>query len=158
MPRQHQYSIIVKWTGNKGQGTSDYRSYERSHIITAEGKADIKGSSDPAFRGDATIYNPEDLLVASLSACHMLWFLHLCSVEDVVVVDYYDNAFGIMEETANGGGHFTEVTLFPTVTVAEISMIDKANELHKKANELCFIANSCKFPVHHKPSCNALTI
>lgn len=157
MPKQHQYSIIIKWTGNKGQGTCDYHSYDRSHDITAKGKTDIKGSSDPAFRGDATRYNPEDLLIASLSACHMLWFLHLCAAEGVVVVDYYDNASGIMEETANGSGHFTEVTLLPTVIVAEISMIDTANELHKKANELCFIANSCKFPVYHKPSCAALT-
>jgi organic hydroperoxide reductase OsmC/OhrA len=147
----------VKWTGNKGQGTLNYHSYQRSHIITAEGKTPINASSDPAFRGDATLYNPEDLLVASLSACHMLWFLHICCEEGVVVVDYCDNATGIMEENAAGGGRFTEVNLAPTVIVSDISMVDKANELHKKAKSLCFIANSCNFPVHHKPSCAALT-
>lgn len=156
MPHEHKYSLTIKWTGNRGQGTSSYRAYDRSHIISAEGKADIAGSSDPVFRGDKSSYNPEDLLVASLSACHMLSYLHLCAEAGVVVVDYADTASGTMVETANGGGHFTEVTLFPAVTVAEALMIDKAEELHKKANELCFIASSCNFPVHHKPTCKAL--
>ena len=96
-------------------------------------------------------------MVASLSACHMLWYLHLCAEAGVIVTDYYDNATGTMLETAKGGGHFTEVTLFPAVTVANQSMIDKANELHKQANELCFIANSCKFPIYHKPTCHSLS-
>ena len=156
MPHQHQYFLTVKWTGNKGQGTSSYDSYDRSHIITSEGKDNISGSSDPAFRGDVTMYSPEDLLVASLSACHMLWYLHLCSEAGVIVVDYYDNATGTMLESSEGGGHFTEVTLFPVVTVTEQSMMNKADELHKKANELCFIANSCKFPIYHKPTCQTL--
>lgn len=156
MPQQHKYFLTVKWTGNKGKGTAGYNSYGRNHIISSESKADIAGSSDPAFRGDDTMYSPEDLLVASLSSCHMLWYLHLCAEAGVTVVDYYDNATGTMLETSKEGGHFTEVTLFPTVTVAEQSMMDKANELHKKANELCFIANSCKFPIYHKPTCLTL--
>jgi organic hydroperoxide reductase OsmC/OhrA len=151
----HNYTITIKWTGNTGEGTSSYRAYERSHIIIADNKAGISGSSDPAFRGDKTKHNPEDLLIASLSACHMLSYLHLCAVAGVIVTDYIDNATGTMVETSNGGGHFTEVTLHPIVTVTESSMIDKANELHKKANELCFIANSVKFPVHHRPTCKA---
>jgi len=149
MQGQHHYKATIKWTGNKGTGTDNYRNYERSHQITIENKPDIAGSSDPAFRGDKTKHNPEDLLVASLSACHMLTYLHLCAVAGVIVTDYIDTATGIMVDTPNGGGQFTEVTLNPIVTVTEQSMLDKANELHKKANELCFIANSVNFPVRH---------
>lgn len=151
MKGQHHYKATIKWTGNKGTGTDNYRNYERSHQILIENKPGILGSSDPAFRGDKTKHNPEDLLVSSLSSCHMLWYLHLCSEAGVIVVDYIDNAEGIMSEISNGGGQFTEVTLSPVVTVAENSMIDKANELHRKANELCFIANSVNFPVRHNP-------
>jgi organic hydroperoxide reductase OsmC/OhrA len=151
MNKQHHYKTTIQWTGNKGIGTDNYRNYERNHEIIIENKANISGSSDPAFRGDKTKHNPEDLLVSSLSSCHMLWYLHLCSEAGVIVIDYVDNAAGIMVETANGGGQFTEVTLNLIVTVTENSMIDKANELHKKANELCFIAKSVNFPVYHKP-------
>lgn len=151
MNRQHDYKLTVKWTGNIGTGTSNYRNYERSHTISGENKPDISGSSDPAFRGDQTKYNPEELLLASLSSCHLLWYLHLCAEAGVIVTDYVDNANGIMVETANGGGRFAEVTLNPIVTVAESTMIEKAGELHKKAHELCFIANSVNFPVYHKP-------
>lgn len=153
MQKQHHYSLQVEWTGNTGQGTENYRGYERSHIVSIEGKPDLQCSSDAAFRGDKTKYTPEELLIASLSGCHMLWFLHLCSTAGVKVIDYVDKATGTMIETANGGGYFTEVTLSPMVTVTEPAMIDKANELHKKANELCFIAKSVNFPVHHKAVC-----
>lgn len=156
MNGQHNYNLTIKWTGNKGTGTSHYREYERSHAIFVDNKPDILASSDPAFRGDKTKHNPEELLLASLSSCHMLSYLHLCAVSGVVVTDYVDNATGIMIETSNGGGHFSEVTLNPIVTVTENSMIEKANELHKKANELCFIANSVNFPVHHKPACHTM--
>ena len=150
---QHKYNVTIKWTGNTGTGTSDYRSYERNHIVSVEDKPDILCSSDPSFRGDNTKYNPEELLVASLSSCHMLSYLHLCAISGVVVLEYYDKAKGTMEQTPDGGGHFTEVILFPEVIVSEDSMVDKANELHHRANQLCFIANSCNFPIHHKPSC-----
>ena len=153
MPKQHQYELTIQWTGNQGTGTNTYRSYERSHIISAENKPEIIASSDPAFRGDKTKYNPEELLIASLSSCHMLSYLHMCAVAGIVVLDYTDKATGIMVETPDGGGHFTEVTLYPVVIVANSSMIDKANELHHQANKLCFIANSCNFPVHHQPTC-----
>ncbi len=153
MTKQHHYKTTITWTGNKGQGTNHYRSYERRHTITIDGKEDILCSSDPAFRGDKARHNPEDLLLSSLSACHMLWYLHLCSEAGVIVTDYTDNATGTMVETENGRGHFTEVTLNPAVKVQNASMINKANELHKKANELCFIANSVNFPVHHQPEC-----
>jgi organic hydroperoxide reductase OsmC/OhrA len=153
MNGQHDYKLTVRWTGNTGTGTSNYKAYDRSHTIEIENKPDISGSSDPAFRGDKTKHNPEELFLASLSSCHLLWYLHLCAEAGVIVTDYVDNATGIMVETVDGGGHFTEVTLNPIVTVAEKSMIEKANELHKKANELCFIANSVNFPVRHEPTC-----
>ncbi|MFT3740821.1 MAG: OsmC family protein [Breznakibacter sp.] len=151
MDKQHNYQATIKWTGNKGTGTLNYRNYERSHTIEIKGKPTIFGSSDPAFHGDGQRHNPEDLLLSSLSACHMLWYLHLCSEAGVVVTGYTDNATGTMKETSNGSGQFSEITLNPTVTVADATMIERANELHKKANEFCFIANSVNFPVHHKP-------
>lgn len=153
MPKEHAYQTTIRWTGNTGNGTKDYKSYERSYVISVENKADISGSSDPAFLGDRTKHNPEDLLVSSLSACHMLWYLHLCSTHGISVVDYSDNALGLMVETAGGGGHFTEVILQPVVTICQENQVDKANKLHEEANRMCFIAKSCNFPVYHKPTC-----
>lgn len=149
----HIYNLSLEWTGNKGSGTSGYNDYDRDYFIKGENKEEIKGSSDPTYRGDKNRYNPEELLVASLSSCHMLWYLHLCAVAGVIVTQYTDNAKGIMIETTNGGGRFSEVTLHPVIMVSEKSMIDKANELHKKAHELCFIANSVNFPVKHEVTC-----
>ena len=158
MKGQHHYNLTVKWTGNTGEGTSHYRSYERSHSVMIDNKAELLCSSDPAFRGDKTRHNPEELMVASLSACHMLWYLHLCSEAGVIVTDYVDHATGIMVETSDGGGYFSEVTLHPVVTVAKNSMLEKANGLHKRANELCFSANSVKFPVYHKPESKVASV
>ncbi|WP_267404992.1 MULTISPECIES: OsmC family protein [unclassified Chryseobacterium] len=151
MNKEHHYKTTIEWTGNQGTGTDNYRNYERSHTISVENKPIIEGSSDPAFRGDKTKHNPEDMLLSSLSSCHMLWYLHFCSVEGVIVTAYTDNATGIMVEETNGSGHFSEVTLNPTVTVSDESMIEKAKELHYKANEFCFIAKSVNFPVKHIP-------
>lgn len=147
--KQHQYTLITQWTGNRGAGTSGYTTYDRSHTISISEKADILCSSDPGFRGDKTKHNPEEMLVASLSSCHMLWYLHLCADAGIIVTDYQDNPVGIMEEYGDGGGHFIEVTLRPMVTITDKSKEDAALELHHKANELCFIANSVNFPVHH---------
>jgi organic hydroperoxide reductase OsmC/OhrA len=151
MAKEHHYTTSLVWTGNKGEGTAHYRAYDRDHVLSAKGKPEISGSSDPAFRGDPSRYNPEELLVASLSSCHMLSYLHLCAVNKVVVVDYRDNAEGTMEETSDGGGHFTVVILRPVVTVTEGGMVEKALELHHAAGRLCFIASSCNFPVRHEP-------
>jgi organic hydroperoxide reductase OsmC/OhrA len=151
MMTTHHYKLNITWTGNRGEGTATYKGYDRDHTITTGNKPAIPGSSDPSFRGNPERYNPEELLVASLSACHMLWYLHLCSAAGVIVVEYVDEATGTMEETPNGGGHFTKVTLHPTITLKSKSMIDQADSLHEKANQLCFIASSCNFPVHHKP-------
>jgi organic hydroperoxide reductase OsmC/OhrA len=151
MSKQHSYALTVEWTGNNGTGTSGYRQYERSHLISVAHKTPILASSDPAFRGDSARHNPEELLVASLASCHMLSYLHLCAEAGVIVVEYMDTATGTMVETPDGGGHFSEVTLHPLVTVLIDSMLDKALALHSKANQLCFIANSVNFPVHHQP-------
>ncbi len=153
MNKQHQYSLQVTWTGNKGTGTNDYRAYDRNYTVQTAGKEPISGSADPAFRGEDTKYNPEEFLLMALSSCHMLWYLHLCADAGIVVTDYSDAATGKMDESPKGGGHFTEVTLNPMVTITDASMIDKANELHVKASEKCFIANSVNFPVHHLPNC-----
>ena len=153
MEKQHHYSVSVKWTGNKGDGTSDYRNYERSHTISSEQKDDILASSDSPFRGDVTKHNPETLLLSALSSCHMLWYLHLCADAGVIVTDYVDNAKGTMVEPTDKAGHFADVTLYPVVTVSDKSMVDKANELHTKAHDKCFIANSVNFPVRHSPLC-----
>ena len=154
MEKQHSYKATIQWTGNKGTGTDSYSNYERSHQIIIDHKTVISCSSDPAFRGNETKHNPEELLVSSLSSCHMLWYLHLCAEAGIIVTDYIDTATGTMVETSNGGGKFTEVILNPTVTVTEEQMIVKATALHKKANELCFIANSVNFPVIHHPTTN----
>lgn len=155
MNKEHHYSTTIKWTGNTGKGTENYRDYERSHVIKVENKVAIEASSDPAFRGDKSKHNPEELFLSSLASCHMLWYLHLCSDAGIVVMDYTDSAVGIMLETKSGGGYFSSVTLHPHVIVASSKMVEKANSLHKEANKLCFIANSCNFPVHHEPLCVA---
>ncbi|MGN7757985.1 OsmC family protein [Chryseobacterium sp. 22532] len=152
MSKEHHYKTTIVWTGNKGTGTSSYRTYERSHTIQIADKALIEGSSDPAFRGDKTKHNPEDLFLSSLSSCHMLWYLHFCSEEGIIVTSYTDEATGTMTETTDGSGHFTSVTLHPTVIVAEESMIEKAKELHHKAGQFCFIAKSVNFLVQHIPT------
>ncbi len=144
--KHHDYNIRITWTGNSGEGTSSYRAYRRDHTIECSGKPAIAGSSDPAFRGDPARYNPEDLLVASLSACHMLSYLHLCAVNGVVVADYQDRASGVMEETADGGGTFVRVDLKPTVKITAGDR-ERALALHHDAHRLCFIASSVKFPV-----------
>jgi len=148
--KQHNYTIKLTWTGNTGNGTANYRSYERSHVITGVNKPDLQGSSDPAFRGDANKYNPEELLVASLSSCHMLWFLHLCADNGIVVVDYVDEPVGVMVETENGSGRFSEVTLKPRVRVTKTEDLELLEQLHYQSNKLCFIANSVNFSVHHQ--------
>lgn len=153
MAKTHQYHVTLNWTGNRGNGTSSYTAYSRDHTIRVKGKPKIKCSSDPGFRGDAGRYNPEELLVASLANCHMLWYLHLCSEAGITVVKYEDKPVGTMTETPDGSGYFREVVLNPHVEVAADSMIKKALSLHHAANKKCFIANSVNFPVKHEPVC-----
>lgn len=145
--KQHEYSVTVRWTGDQGTGTSGYRTYKRDHEISASGKPVIPGSSDPAFRGDPARYNPEEMLVASLSTCHMLWYLHLCADAGIAVTGYVDEPRGSMAETEDGGGRFTEVVLRPRVRLAAGADPEAAQRLHERAHHLCFIANSVNFPV-----------
>jgi hypothetical protein len=149
--REHHYAVDTEWTGNRGTGTSGYAAFGREHIIRMAGKPDIVGSSDPAFRGDPARHNPEDMLVASLSACHMLWYLALCAKAGIVVTAYADSATGTMVEEADGGGRFTEVTLRPLATLAADADLAVAQKLHEDAHRLCFIARSVNFPVACEP-------
>ena len=150
--RTHRYDLTVSWTGNRGSGTSGYRAYGRDHEIGADGRPVIEGSSDPVFHGDKTRWNPELELVAALSQCHMLSYLYVCTAAGVVVTAYEDAPYGVMAETADGGGHFTEVVLRPRVTIAAAEMTEAAVKLHEEAGRKCFIASSVNFPVRHEPS------
>lgn len=152
MSKEHHYKTQLVWTGNKGEGTKTYSGYSRNYTISIPQKPDIHGSSDPSFRGDKMRYNPEELLVASISSCHMLWFLHLCSVAGIIVTAYEDHATGTMHENADGSGYFTRVILHPLILInGEINAV-QLQALHEEANRKCFIANSCNFPVLHEPT------
>ena len=155
MEQRYDYSVSVEWTGNNGHGTTGYADYERNHAISSPGKPDILASSDTPFRGDASRHNPETLLLSSLSTCHMLWYLHLCADAGIIVTKYTDTAPCTMTILAAGNGHFKDVTLHTIVTITDKSRIEEANALHEQANKKCFIANSVKFTVHHKPTCLA---
>jgi organic hydroperoxide reductase OsmC/OhrA len=148
---QHSYEVAVEWQGNRGTGTSDYKSYGREHVITAAGKPDIAGSADRAFRGDTERWNPEEMLLAALSQCHLLSYLHVAASHGIVVTAYTDAASGIMEQTADGGGHFMSATLRPIVTIAG-GDTELAQHLHEEASAKCFIAASVNFPVLHEPT------
>jgi len=151
--RSHRFEVQTTWTGNSGQGTANYRAYRRDHEIAGAKKTlPIPCSSDAAFRGDASRYNPEELLVASLSACHMLWMLHLCADAGIVVTAYSDQASGTMVENEDGSGRFTEVTLRPVLNIADAGRSADTQALHARAHKLCFIANSVNFPVRCEPT------
>jgi organic hydroperoxide reductase OsmC/OhrA len=149
--RDHRYVVSLSWSGNLGSGTSGYRDYSRNYEIGADGKPVIYGSADPAFRGDRSRWNPEELLVASLSTCHNLWYLHLAAEAGIIVTSYIDRAEGVMEVGRDGVGRFKSVVLRPIVTVATGSDVGRARALHKPAHEKCFIANSVNFPVECEP-------
>lgn len=150
--KPHAYRVHLNWTGNQGVGTASYKAYSRNHELHADGKPPINGSSDPSFRGDASRWNPEELLVASLSACHQLWYLHLCAIAGIVVTAYEDEAEGLMAEEADGSGQFVRVVLRPRVTLAPGSDGERARALHNAAHEKCFLARSVRFAVSHEPT------
>ena len=145
--KQHRYEVQLEWIGNEGEGTKTYKTHSRNHTIACDGKPQIHGSSDSSFRGDPSRYNPEELLVASLSSCHMLWYLHLCSVNQITVLDYRDSASGVMKENDDGSGEFVQVTLRPVVKVPKGGDQARALALHDEAHRLCFIARSVRFVV-----------
>lgn len=146
-----QYRASIAWTGNLGAGTSGYRAFSRDYNISAPGKPVIEGSSEVAFRGDKDRYNPEDLLVASISSCHMLWYLHLAAEAGIVVETYEDDAEGTMIVESGGAGRFTSVILRPRITLSSDSDAKSALALHETAHRMCFIANSVNFPVSCEP-------
>jgi len=149
--RTHRYSMTTRWTGNLGVGTSGYRSYSRNHELTPPGKsAAIAGSSDPVFRGDPARYNPEELLVGALSACHMLWVLHLCADAGIVITDYTDEASGEMVEHPDGSGEFTRVVLRPRMKIVDPARAGEAAAIHHRAHQVCCLARSMNFPVEHE--------
>lgn len=155
MGSEHRYQITMQWEGNTGQGTKDYKSYERSHRLKVEGKSDLLCSSDPAFRGDPTKWNPEELLLGSLSSCHMLWYLHLCAINKIVVWDYRDNPTAVMSVDSSGAGRFIEAILSPSIVITEVDRIADAERLHHEAHQKCFIANSISFPTKINPKISA---
>jgi len=150
MRLEHNYAVSVEWTGNLGTGTSDYRSYGRNNVITAEGKHPLEGSSDRPFRGDTSRWNPEELLLAALGQCHLLSYLHVAASHGIVVEEYTDASIGTMAQNRDGGGAFTSVTLRPRVTISAGDP-ELALALHAEASEKCFIAASMNFPVGHEP-------
>ena len=153
MAHEHRYRVDITWTGNTGTGTSGYRDYTRDYRLSAARRPDIAGSSDPAFRGDPTRWNPEDLLLASVSACHQLWYLHLCADAGIAVQTYEDAAEAVMVEgDASMGGHFTRFVLRPRVTVRADDDLELAHRLHEAAHAQCFVANSLKTPVSCEPA------
>ena len=147
MSSENIYSLTVQWTGNTGKGTAAYNAYDRSHSILIEGKDEIKGSSDPVFLGDSTKHNPEELLLASLASCHMLWFLNLCSGKGIIVTAYVDKPSSTLTLAKDGSGKFTEVVLNPKATVEGNISKEILQGIHQKAHAMCFIANSVNFPV-----------
>jgi organic hydroperoxide reductase OsmC/OhrA len=156
--KQHKFQTNLNWTGNKGSGTMDYRAYDRDYVISIDHKVDLLGSSDAQFLGDPHKHNPEEMLVASISSCHMLWYLHLCSKNGVIVLEYSDHAVGTMTENMDGSGQFTEIILQPVVVISDVDFIQTADSLHQEANKMCFIANSCNFPIRHQPECSVKSI
>ncbi len=148
---EHRYLVQTQWTGDRGTGTSGYRDYDRSVTIAIAGKPTLEASADRPFRGDRAKWNPEDLLLAALSECHLLSYLHACVQAGVVVTGYRDEASGVLALDGSGGGAFREVVLHPQVTVAEAAMVDAALAAHAQAHQWCFIANSVNFPVRHEP-------
>ncbi|OOV19551.1 OsmC family protein [Flavobacterium sp. LM4] len=150
---KHFFKATINWTSNQNQEQSVKKNYSKTHQIKIEGKPILDVSAAKAFKGDPELYNPEDLLLSSLVSCHMMSYLYVCSQNGIEVLEYTDNAEATLEVTADGSGRFTEVRLHPKVKIANVDKMQEALELHIKANQLCFIANSCNFPVLHNATC-----
>jgi len=159
MLREHQYQVELEWQGDLGEGTSNYRAYRRQHAVRAANKLhEIAGSSDRTFHGDAERWNPEELLLAAVSQCHMLSYLHVATQHGVIVRGYTDSPVATIREDGQGGGSFVEATLRPIVTVADDSMHAAAQTIHAEAAAKCFIAESVAFPVHHDPVVQTVSV
>ncbi|MGR3518756.1 MAG: OsmC family protein [Roseovarius sp.] len=147
---EHDYTARVVWTGNRGEGTRHYRGYDRTWNVETAGKPVIHCSNDPLLGGDPTLHNPEDMLIAALSACHMLWFLHLASDAGIAVTAYADEPLAVGETDAAGASRFLRATLRPRITVARGTDLQRADALHARVHEYCFIARSVNFPVEYR--------
>jgi len=156
MTFKHIFKAAINWSSKQNQEDSTKRFYSKSHQIKIEGKPVLDVSAAKAFKGDPSLYNPEDLLLSSLVSCHMMSYLYVCSQNGIEVLEYSDNAEAILEVSPNGSGRFTEVRLNPKVKISNSDKIELALNLHFKANQLCFIANSCNFPVFHNASCEVV--
>lgn len=143
----HEYTSAIRWTGNRGEGTRSYRGYGRTWTIEVPGKPHIHCSNDPLLGGNPSLHNPEDLLISSLSACHMLWYLHLASSAGIEVQEYSDRPIGIGENAPDGSGRFVRAVLRPRIVLAAESDVARADAIHGKIHEVCFIARSVNFPV-----------
>jgi organic hydroperoxide reductase OsmC/OhrA len=150
--KSHSYDVRVEWTGNTGVGTAGYADYRRDTVTTAGDKDGLLGSSDPNFRGDPARWNPEELLLTSLSQCHLLWYLDLVARAGVVVTDYVDEPSATMVLNSDGSGQFQRVVLRPSVTITDPDDRSRAMELHSRAHDMCFIARSVNFPVDCEPT------
>lgn len=148
MANQHSYTLDLKWNGNKND---DPRTYDRSFILSANGKTEIMGSADSFSRGDAKRWNPEEMLLASLSSCHMLWYLYLCSTSKIIVTSYQDHPTGILNIDPNGISRFIEATLNPQIVIADSTRHEEALSLQQQAHDKCYIVNSVNFEVKVKP-------
>lgn len=151
MAREHLFRSLLRWTGARTGGTTSYAEYSREYEIDIEGKPTITGSAAGPYRGDESLPNPEDMLLAAVSACHCLSYLALCAREGIVVTGYQDQALAKMT-FQDGKMRIVEAQLRPDVTVAAGTDLDRANHLHEQANAECFIANSVRFPIHHEPT------
>jgi organic hydroperoxide reductase OsmC/OhrA len=153
---KHLFKAKLNWFSNEKVTDSTTRNYTKSHTIAIEGKEILNVSAAKAFKGDPQLYNPEDLLLSSVVSCHMMSYLYVCSQNGIEVLSYSDSAEATLEVLENGSGRFTEVRLYPKVTISQTEKINEALSLHAKANELCFIANSCNFPIVHFASCEVV--
>ena len=151
----HLFKVALNWMKKDNISSSSTRIYTKSHHISIEGKPDLEVSAAKAFKGDPNLYNPEDLLLSSLTSCHMMSYLYCCAQHKIEVISYQDHSEATLQVNPDGSGKIVKVDLFPEIIISDSSQIELALSLHKKANELCFIANSCNFPVYHHAKCSA---
>ena len=152
MAKLHDYTAEIVWTGDRGEGTRRYRGYDRTWRIATPGKPVVECSNDPVLGGDPARPNPEDLLLSSLAACHMLWYLHLACDAGIVVQAYEDNPLGTGETGPRGEGRFVRAVLRPRITVERGADLAKADALHHEVHHFCFIARSVNFPIAYDAS------
>jgi organic hydroperoxide reductase OsmC/OhrA len=146
----HQYNTQIIWTGNTGKGTETLNGYRRDYVIEVEGKPEIPGTSEISVQSNKVRYNPEELLQAAVSSCHMLWYLYLCAQKGIIITEYVDKSRGTMESVDQGGGRFTNITLGPKIKIKGKADLNVLNDLQDQAHHLCYIANSCNFPIAHE--------